>query len=136
MKRFVFLFATLFLCTGCFCTPVKKDSFQNLKIEFEETENPELIKATVSGKILDSALCIESYKIKYANEKVYIDINRKLGGSTGVSMDYHIQFLVNRNVKEIYIGKDLFWSAKQEEGDDIEPIPKNVSEQFLPLGHK
>ena len=111
------LIVSVLMCSSCFSAPVKKSDFSNLKIEFEETENPLYLKATVSGRILDSALCIESYKIKYANEKVYIDINRKLGASTGVSMDYHIQFLVNRDVKKIYIGKDLFWSAALERGE-------------------
>lgn len=113
-KFFVLLIASVLLYSSCVSAPVKKESFQNLKIEFAETENPLYLKATVSGTILDSALCIESYKIKYAKEKVYIDINRKLGASTGVSMDYYVQFLMNRNVKKVYIGKDLFWSAALE----------------------
>ena len=57
-------------------SPVKKDVFDNLKIDFEKTENNHLVKVTINGRILDSSLSIESYKIRYEGNKVFIDINR------------------------------------------------------------
>ncbi|MCR5400523.1 MAG: hypothetical protein K6E78_02885 [Treponema sp.] len=120
LKKFFLLLCVFcafgLILTGCLSVPVtvpvKKSDFSNLKIEFEETENPLYLKASVSGRILDSSLCIERYEIRYENEKVFIEIMRRPGSASGVSLDYLIQFLVNRDVKKIYIGNDLFWPAK------------------------
>ncbi len=91
-------------------SPVKKDVFDNLKIDFEKTENNHLVKVTINGRILDSSLSIESYKIRYEGNKVFIDINRGIK-QTGISLDYFIQFYMNKDVNEIYIGNDLFWTS-------------------------
>jgi len=108
----IFCISTLLL--SCVTnSPIKKDLFNNLEISFEETENNNLLKVTINGKILDSSLSIESYKIRYEKNKIFIDINRKIQ-PTGISLEYFIQFYMNKDVKEIYIGNDLFWTSSVE----------------------
>ena len=115
----IFAFASL-LFAGCvsFHSPILKYNFGDLNIQFENVElsdsgNKKLIKTTISGKILDSALSISSYKIRYENDKVFIDIDRKIG-STGMAVDYYIQFLMRADMKDIYIGNSLFWTRSAE----------------------
>ncbi len=122
MKKYFLIFALIFGvffggCVSIHC-PLSKSNFENLKIHFENVELPDsgnrkLIKTTISGRILDSALSISSYKIRYQGDKVFIDIDRKTGTS-GMAMDYYIQFLMQPGVKDIYIGKDLFWTRSAE----------------------
>jgi|GEM_PF-5611742 len=108
----IFCISTLLL--SCVTnSPVKKDLFNNLEINFQETENINFLKVTINGKILDSILSIESYKIRYENNKVFIDINRNIK-PTGISFEYFIQFYMNKDVNEIYIGNDLFWTSSVE----------------------
>ena len=107
----ILFISTVFVsCVSLFRLSVSKSDFKNFDIGFEKTEKPYELKVTISGEILDSALSIESYKIRYEKNKVFIDIDRKIK-NTGISMDYYIQFLMNTDVKEIYIGKDLFWTS-------------------------
>jgi len=123
MKKLTFALICTFnmlLLAGCatFHSPISKGNFKDFDIQFEnvEPDNPyksKLIKTTISGWILDSALGISSYKIRYENDKVLIDIDRKIG-STGMAMDYYIQFLMSPSVKEIYIGNALFWTRSAE----------------------
>mgnify|MGYP007101877549 FL=1 len=123
MKKLTFALICTFnmlLLAGCATlhSPILKYNFKDFDIHFEnvELDNPQkskLIKTTISGWILDSALSISSYKIRYKNDKVFIDIDRKIG-STGMAMDYYIQFLMSQNVKEIYIGNSLFWTRSAE----------------------
>ena len=110
----------MLLLAGCATlhSPISKGNFKDFDIHFEnvELDNPyksKLIKTTISGRILDSALSISSYKIRYENDKVFIDIDRKIG-STGMAMDYYIQFLMSPSVKDIYIGNSLFWTRSAE----------------------
>ena len=115
----IFAFASLLFAGGfALHSAVSKNNFESLNIHFEnvEQDNPyksKLIKTTISGRILDSALGISSYKIRYKNDKVFIDIDRKIG-STGMAMDYYIQFLMRADVKDIYIGNSLFWTRSAE----------------------
>ena len=123
MKKLTFALIytfNLILLAGCATlhSPILKGNFKDFDIHFEnvELDNPQkskLIKTTISGRILDSALGISSYKIRYKNDKVFIDIDRKIG-STGMAMDYYIQFLMSPSVKEIYIGNALFWTRSAE----------------------
>lgn len=121
MKKLILIFTVAcVLLAGCgsLHSPILKYNFKDFDIHFEnvELDNPQkskLIKTTISGWILDSALSISSYKIRYENDKVLIDIDRKIG-STGMGMDYYIQFLMSPNVKEIYIGNALFWTNSAE----------------------
>ena len=116
----IFAFASLLFAGGGFWfhSAVSKINFEDLNIQFENVElsNPyksKLIKTTISGKVLDSALSISFYKIRYENDKVFIDIDRKIG-STGMAVDYYIQFLMRPSVKDIYIGKSLFWTRSAD----------------------
>lgn len=125
MKKHILILTLIFtvacvLIAGCesLHSPILKYNFKDFDIQFEnvELDNPyksKLIKTTISGWILDSALSISSYKIRYENQKVFIDIDRKIG-STGMGMDYYIQFLMSANVKDIYIGNSLFWTRSAE----------------------
>lgn len=115
-----FLILALILFTGCanVHSPVSKGNLKDLDIQFESVEptdsgNRKLVKTTISGKIPDSALSISSYKIRYENDKVFIDIDRKIGGM-GMATDYYIQFLMRPTVKDIYIGVSLFWTRSAE----------------------
>ena len=115
----IFAFASLLFAGGFgLHSAVSKINFEDLNIQFENVElsNPyksKLIKTTISGKVLDSALSISFYKIRYENDKVFIDIDRKIG-STGMAVDYYIQFLMRPSVKDIYIGNSLFWTRSAE----------------------
>jgi len=100
-------------CVSSIHSKLSKSDFTNLDIDFEEIEKEDLLKVTIYGKILDSALSVESYKIKYDKNTVYIDVDRRLK-YTGIAIDYYIQFLMNKNIKEIYIGKSLFWTSSVE----------------------
>ena len=121
MKKLILIFTVAcVLLAGCgsLHSLILKYNFKDFDIYFEniELDNPyksKLIKTTISGWILDSALSISSYKIRYENDKVFIDIDRKIG-STGMGMDYYIQFLMSPSVKEIYIGNALFWTRSAE----------------------
>ena len=123
----IFAFASLLFAGGfALHSAVSKNNFESLNIHFEnvEPDNPQkskLVKTTISGWILDSALSISSYKIRYKNDKVFIDIDRKIG-STGMAMDYYIQFLMRVSVKEIYIGNSLFWTRSAESYFKFKPI--------------
>lgn len=125
MKKHILIFTVIsafasFLFAGCVCfhSPISKGNFNDLDIQFENVElsNPyksKLVKTTISGWMLHSALSISSYKIRYENDKIFIDIDRKIG-STGMGMDYYIQFLMRPSVKDIFIGNSLFWTRSAE----------------------
>lgn len=113
MKK-VFLSLILFLCallTSCIST--SKILFDNLKIQIEETEKEYLSKVTISGFKITSALSIKDYQIKYDNDRIFIKINESLK-NTGMSTDYYVQFLMKKNVKEIYIENQLVWTNSVE----------------------
>lgn len=133
MKKFLTacIFASALLFASCISASVKE--FNNLDIEFEETQEDYLVKATISGFKLTSALSIDSYQVEYKNNKVFVKINEKLK-NTGMSMHYHIQFLMGKSVNEIYIGKELFWTSSVKsyfKGQNFN-FPLNVNKSLMP----
>ena len=132
MKKFlaVCIFALVLLFTSCTSASIK--GFNNLDIKFEETQEDDLVKTTISGFKCSSAISIGSYQVEYKNNKVLVRIKEKLN-DTGMAMNYHIQFLVSKSVNEIYIGKDLFWTSSVEsyfKGQNFS-FPLNVNKSIL-----
>lgn len=105
------------------CTAAQINSFQDLNVQFEETEN-DLLKVTISGfKLTSAPLSIKNYQIEYDDNKVYMKIKESFK-NTGISMDYYIQFLMRKNVNEIYLGNELLWT------NSVEAYFKNQKLQF------
>ena len=132
MKKFlaVCIFASALLFASCISASVK--GFNNLDIQFEETQEDDLVKATISGFKCSSAISIGSYQVEYKNNKVLVRIKEKLN-DTGMAMNYYIQFLMSKSVNEIYIGKDLFWTSSVEsyfKGQNFS-FPLNVDKSIL-----
>ena len=124
------IFASALLFTSCTSASIK--GFNNLDIKFEETQEDDLVKATISGFKCSSAISIGSYQVEYKNNKVLVKIKEKLT-STGMAMNYYIQFLMSKSVNEIYIGKDLFWTSSVEsyfKGQSFS-FPLNVDKSIL-----
>ena len=111
MKKIV-----LFFLISCFlfinCASGKKESFTNLDVKIEEADD-ELLKVTVSGFKVSSALSIKNYQVEYDDNKVFVEIKESLG-DTGMVMNYYIQFLMRKSVNEIYLGGELLWTNSVE----------------------
>ncbi len=120
MKKACIVLLSFYLFINCAYAQIK--SFQNLAVHFEETEN-DLLKVTISGFKLTSALSIKNYQIEYDDNKVYVKIKESFK-NTGISMDYYIQFLMRKSVKEIYLGNQLLWT------NSVESYFKNQKLQF------
>ena len=115
------------------CTSSHIKSFEKFNLQIEDSVKENSLIVSISGYELNSALSIEKYEIKYGNNKIFININESLR-NTGMSVDYYIQFLMSKDVKEIYINNQLFWTNSVESyfNNQKMSFPLNINKSITP----
>lgn len=96
------------ICSSCTSTVSSKIEIGkfNVNVSFSEKHNTDV--ASITGVSRDSALWINSYKVKYKNDKVLLIIKKGLK-KTGISGPYLIEFPISKSATAIYLGSEVIW---------------------------
>ncbi len=114
MKRnFLFIFIALISITSCSQLIKSKTTILDLKIDITEINNGDLL-CCLSGQTGDSALWVESYIIKYEDDKIFVLIKNSLK-KTGISNPYYIEFIIPKSVETVFLGKEeVIWKRSNK----------------------
>ncbi|MBN1499863.1 MAG: hypothetical protein JW982_06905 [Spirochaetes bacterium] len=108
MKKLLIM---IFMISAVSCmSPVKmKSEIRDFKIEVIEIPGSSDSLVKITGKSMDSALWIRSYRIEYKGKNVYVNLDRSLQ-PTGISSPYYLEFLIPDETENIYLGKnEIIW---------------------------